>query len=213
MDLPNNILPASNDELIHMLGLDDGLADNNKEIDFNYRASRNGTSSTGINYPHHEMDVAWSSFSIYNQESVLHGHNPAGINHPLHEMDLPWNSYTNFNHGSALTGHNPDNQDGYFGSDINMLVEDLITDLDRSDEVLQDGYPSSNTNKLLDDVTIDHDLNSYLQTFAEVPSQTSRFESMHDGQELMDNFLMAYQPTEIISYVDMSEPCFDDSLY
>jgi len=197
MALPKYTLPATDDEWIHELGLDAPCADDNQENSQIYQQTVGNT--LGVHQP---------AGTIYYDDIC-----PTGINHSHQGLDMSWNSYTNINNESHLPDYNQENQDGDFGSNINMLVEDLITDLDRSDGVLQDNYSGSNTNKLVNDNNFDHDLNCFMQTYSEVPASTSGYETMQDNQQLMDDYLMVYQPTEIISYIDMTEPRYEDSLY
>jgi len=201
MSLSKYTLPATDDELIHELGLDDGYTGNNQDI------------GIGDNQIYHQY-VGNSMGAHQPAQTNYYGCiSPTGNNNPHHVMDAPWDSFTNYSQESGMPVHNAGSQDGYFGSDINMLVEDLITELDRTDEVLQDAYSGNNSNKLMDDIMIDNDMNSFMQTFNDVPEPTSMYENMQNNQPLMDNFLMTYQPTEIISYVDMSEPAYENGLY
>jgi len=210
MSLSKCTLPATDDELIHELGLDDLCADDNQEINVD-----SWTSSNGFENAQSYQQTVSNTLGFHQPARTIsyNGICPTGINLPHQGLDMPWNSHANLNNESPMPGYNTTNRDGYFGSNINMLVEDLINDLDHSDGMLQDGYSGSNGNKLVDDYSIDHDLNCYMQTFTEVPASTSRFEGMQDNQQMMDDYLMVYQPTEIISYVDMSEARFEDSLY
>merc|ERR1712243_94115 len=176
METRYNGLPSSDDELIHMLGLDDDDT-NNKEINFELRTSNNGFGGN-------------QSYQRFINNS--NGYQQTEINHPHYAFDVQLDSMNNLSYELALASYNSANQEDNMGNDINMLVEDIITDLDRSNEGLQDGFSDSNTNKLADDFLID---------------------SIEDNQQLMDNYLMVCQPGEIISYVDMSEPGFDNDLY
>jgi len=203
MSLSKYTLPATDDELIYELGLDDGYTGTNQDIHTEFRTSGNGIGDHQI-----YQQYVDNSLGIANG-----GISPAGFNNPHQVLDAPWDSFTNYSQNSVMPAHNAGSQDGYFGSDINMLVEEIITELDRTDEVLQNGYSGSNSNKLMDDTMIDHDMNSFMQTFNDVPEPTSMYENMQNNQPLMDNFLMTYQPTEIISYVDMSEPAYENGLY
>jgi len=205
MGLPKYTLPATDDELIYELGLDDGYTASNQEFDIEFRTSSNGI---GDNQMYNSLGGHQPA-----QTNYYGGISPTGINNSRHVLDAPWDLFTNYTQESTLPAHNAGNQDRHYGSDINMLVEDLITDLDRTDEVLQDGYSGSNNNKVMDDIMIDHDMNSYMQTFNDVPAPIFRYENIQDNRQLMDSFLMTYQPTEIISYVDMSESGYENGLY
>lgn len=198
MNLPNNTLPESDEELIQMMGLDDEDVDINNET--------NGESTTWFEDSQRYQQNVGNSLGVYQPtETITHAEfSPTGINN---QYQIPLNLFTNDNQGYEAI------RDGYSGSYINKLVENIIPDLDDSNEGIQERYYASNTNKIVDDIIMDLDLNSFIDTFSGVPASTTRFESSQDNQQVMDNFQMVYQPTEIISYIDMSESGFEDSLY
>merc|ERR1719234_2175625 len=96
MYTPHNTLPASDEEVIQLLGLDDGYGDYNHEM-------------------HGESRESSTGFEDSQRYQQTFG-NLQGAHQPL-------NSFNNFNQGSNLSGSNEAIQYGYPSSHINKLLE------------------------------------------------------------------------------------------
>lgn len=64
-----------------------------------------------------------------------------------------------------------------------------------------DGYADSNTGKLVDDIVRKLDIDSFILTPSGVPAAAIGFESLQEPQQIIGT---AYQPAEVVSYVDLT---------
>jgi len=88
------------------------------------------------------------------------------------------------------------------------LVNQVPVLSDNNQEVINilnlDGYIDSNTSKLMNDIVMKLDLDDFNISPCGEPEAGFGFENMQGKQQIMSKYLDGFQPTETISYVDMS---------
>jgi len=195
MDAQMNALSQANhqadEDIIQFLGLDD-YAHTNTEI---HGGSR--TAFVGFESMQGQQQIVGSSLGGYQPtDTILYVDMslPGIDNNPYHLMDTSMNALTQVNQEPALSDNDED------------VIEMLGLD----------GYTDSNTGKLVDDMVRNLGVDPFTQftlTSSGTPASAFGYESMQGHQQLLGNPMGAYQPTEIISYVDLSPPDIENNPY
>jgi len=122
--------------------------------------------------------------------------------------------------GNSLGGYQPTDTISYVDMSLTGIDNEPALSDDNEDliEMLGlDGYTDSNTGKLVGDMVRNLGVDPFtlftLTSNGAPPASAFGYESMQGHQQLVGNPMGAYQPTEIISYVDLSPPDFDNNPY